>query len=471
MFVGRTRELQLLETAYSSDKSELAVIYGRSGIGRSALVAQFLRNKYQFFSFEAPETVGTSTQLSHFTRRLARHTGDPSLEGTGFQDWYQAFDYATKKVFLQQKDGKKYILFLDELQWMAVGKNALIGLLAHFWDTYWKQHPTMLILCGSVSSFMINNVLRSKTFYGRTTLEINLKGLQPAEAYTILGKRRSFEEAMKYLLVFGSVPKYLEQVDMHQSFNENMNRMCFSKNGGMLQEAETIFHRQFRKPDTYIKIITLLANNRCTSQKISKTSGIRSGGGLSSYIDSLINADMIIPHIPFDKEQGTKLVKYETGDEFLHFYLKYMKPNMHIIRQSESSNLFETVTRRGFHTWLGLAFERFCHKHIGYLAKIMCFSDEVMRAGPLFGKTDERFRIDLVYKRTDKVAVVCEIKYSINEIATTVIPEVQRKCSLLNPPRGFTIRKALISLYGPDKALADSRFFDHSITLRNIFEE
>jgi hypothetical protein len=44
-------------------------------------------------------------------------------------------------------------------------------------------------------------------------------------------------------------------------------------------------------------------------------------------------------------------------------------------------------------------------------------------------KSDERFQIDLIYNRIGKIVVVCEIKFSVNEIPTTVIPEIQRKCA------------------------------------------
>jgi uncharacterized protein len=469
MFTGRTAELQLLEKTYASDKSELAVIYGRRRIGKSALVAQFLHGKPQAFSFEALEDDNTSVQLRHFTRRLAKHLNEPLLEETDFKDWDRAFDYFTRNVLAPRNDETKYIIFLDELQWMAVGKSALIGLLKYYWDNHWKQRPVMLILCGSVSSFMIRNVLRSKAFYGRTTLEINLKGLKPDEAYALLGKKHSLEEVLRYLLVFGAVPKYLEQIDVHKSFNENMNNICFSKNSSMSNEADKIFHSQFRKPDTYFRIMKLLADNFYSGKEIGRKAEIKSGGGLTGYIDNLINADLVIPYTPFDKKPGAKSIKYAMGDEFLHFYLKYMKPNVGLIEHSRSLKIFETVTKPGFEAWLGFAFERFCHKHAGSLAQIMGFADVVIQAGPFFGKSDERFQVDLVYKRTDKMVVVCEIKYSINEIPTTVIPEVQRKCGLLKIPRGFTIQKALISLYGPDKALSDSRYFDHFITIKDIF--
>lgn len=470
MFTGRTTELQLLENAYASDKNELTVIYGRRRIGKSALVAQFLKGKSPVFSFEALEDDTTQAQLGHFTRQLARQLKEPLLDDIVFKDWDKAFDYFTRTA-LSKNGSKKSILFLDELQWMAAGKNSLVALLKYYWDNYWKQRPVMLILCGSVSSFMIRNVLRSKALYGRTTLEINLKGLKPSDAYTLLGKRRSVEEVLTYLLVFGAIPKYLEQVDIHRSFNENINALCFSKNCTMLNEADKLFHSQFRRPDTYFRIIKLLGDNLYTGKEISSKAEIQSGGGLTGYIENLINADLVISYIPFDKAKGAKVLKYALSDEFLRFYLKYIKPNERLIEQSRSLKIFETVTRAGFDVWLGFAFERFCHKQAGLLAQIMGFADEVIQVGPLFGKSDERFQIDLVYKRTDKVIVVCEIKYSVNEISTQIIPEIQRKCSLLKVPRGYTVQKALISLYGPDKSLANSKFLDYSVTVSDIFQK
>ena len=64
---------------------------------------------------------------------------------------------------------------------------------------------------------------------------------------------------------------------------------------------------------------------------------------------------------------------------------------------------------------------------------------------------------------------VCEIKHRNREINTQIIPEMERKCALLQVPRGFSLEKALISLYGPDQALKDSGYFNHFITLEDIF--
>ena len=101
----------------------------------------------------------------------------------------------------------------------------------------------------------------------------------------------------------------------------------------------------------------------------------------------------------------------------------------------------------------------------------MGFGDEVLRAAPYFEKGDSSFQIDLLYKRADKVITVCEIKHYTGRITTKIIPEVEKKCALLKIPNGYTIEKALISLYGPDEALKDSEYFNHFVTLEDIFRQ
>ena len=54
------------------------------------------------------------------------------------------------------------------------------------------------------------------------------------------------------------------------------------------------------------------------------------------------------------------------------------------------------------------------------------------------------------------------------KIGTHIIPAMQRKCALLKVPRGYTLEKALISLYGPDNFLKDTGYFHHLVALDDI---
>ena len=88
---------------------------------------------------------------------------------------------------------------------------------------------------------------------------------------------------------------------------------------------------------------------------------------------------------------------------------------------------------------------------------------------PYFSKNDRHFQIDLLYKRSDKVITLCEIKYHSKPITTAIIPEIERKRSLLTLPKGYSLETALISIYGPDTSLRASEYFDYHVTLNDLF--
>jgi len=98
MFVGRQKELELLEDAYSSPKSELVVIYGRRRIGKSRLIHHFAQGKSRFFPFEAVEGETTQNQIRHFTTALRKHTGDLVLDNVYFKNWEQVFSYMAYRL-------------------------------------------------------------------------------------------------------------------------------------------------------------------------------------------------------------------------------------------------------------------------------------------------------------------------------------------------------------------------------------
>ena len=117
---------------------------------------------------------------------------------------------------------------------------------------------------------------------------------------------------------------------------------------------------------------------------------------------------------------------------------------------------------------MGFAFERFCLKNSNALAEIMGFANQVLNVAPGFGEGDKKFQIDLIYERADQVITACEVKYRHEEIGTKVIAEMEKKCSLLKLPRGYTLERTLITASPPSKALQEAEYFHHIVTLEDI---
>ncbi|OFZ78491.1 MAG: hypothetical protein A2583_05375 [Bdellovibrionales bacterium RIFOXYD1_FULL_53_11] len=464
-FIGRRSELESLEAAYHKSGGRLVAVYGRRRIGKSAIAKKFCTGKSALV-FEALEKKPTSQQIGHFTSQLKTQIDDPLLKQLQFASWQEVFGFLTE--YLRRKSGKT-VVFFDELPWMAVGRTGLVSLLKFYWDNHWKNLDVMLILCGSINSFMVKNVIRSKALYGRFSLEMKIDEFSPKEVHLMLGRKRSKDEALKYLMTLGGVPKYLEEVNTSRSFSQNMNEILFTKHGAMINEIDRIFYSQFKEPQNYRRIAKVLSSGPLSMDGISRKTGMSSGGGLAYYLENLELAGFIGIHAPFDRGPDSRLRKYKLVDAYLLFYFKYIEPNMRVIRDNARTDLFRTLVEPVWKPWTGIAFENMCLKNHVAISSALGFEGEVVWFGPYWERGEKGFQIDLLFRRADKVLTLCELKYSDKPLGPEIIPEVERKCQLIRVPRGFTLERAVIAPYGITAEVEKSGYFHHVMTLEDFF--
>ena len=109
-----------------------------------------------------------------------------------------------------------------------------------WWDLVLQNHPFItLILCGSISTWIDKNIINSTAFFGRVSLYLELTELsipQCRELLNLQGFKGSDLDFFKILCVVGGVPWYLEQIQPHQSADENIKRLCFEKSGLLVHE-------------------------------------------------------------------------------------------------------------------------------------------------------------------------------------------------------------------------------------------
>ena len=130
---------------------------------------------------------------------------------------------------------------------MAAGQTKLISLLKFYWDNHWKKLKVQLVLCGSICSYMLTKVIKSRALYGRIDLQLQMLPLGPIHISHILKNKLSKNEVIKYMLLFGGLPKYFELINTKYSFDHNIQNLCFEKNSYFSQEFDKIFYSQFRK--------------------------------------------------------------------------------------------------------------------------------------------------------------------------------------------------------------------------------
>ncbi|MCP4346614.1 MAG: AAA family ATPase [Desulfobacterales bacterium] len=172
MFIGRERELSLLNELWQRPHASFVVCKGRRRIGKSTLIQQFGRSAEIFMEFQgaAPDTgISNQDQMNIFADQLCIQTEIPRFQP---DSWHQIFSFAAMTV---RQDRKTVILF-DEISWMAGKSKTFSAQLKIAWDTKFKKFSNLvLVICGSVSSWIDENILNNTGFMGRVSLELTLE--------------------------------------------------------------------------------------------------------------------------------------------------------------------------------------------------------------------------------------------------------------------------------------------------------
>lgn len=464
MFVGRKQELESLNSSYQEKIGRLIVIYGRRRIGKSELIHHFLQNK-NYLYIDGLENERTPAQIRNFVNQLAIQTAKPHLLNTQFKDWFSLFNYLTENVFSSKN---KYVLALDELQWMAAGQSKLVHQIKSFWDQHWRKQGVLLILCGSIAHYMIKNVVKSKALYGRIDQQIHLKEMSLSEIHQFL-PNKSPQEILRYMLVFGGIPKYYDILKKNISFEKNINKLCFCKDGFFVDEVDKIFYSQFKEHLTYKKIAELLVSKNYTLEEIAKKIKYSSGGSLKGYLDHLEMAGFCRRYQDIFTE-SRKGQRYKLVDPFLRFYYSQMTPNLNLIMHNQERDLYNQLIKPKINPAMGFAFENFCMNNAETIAQLIGIENLVTAYGSHLSK-EAQVQFDLIYIRSDSTLSVCEIKYYNEPVSTQVIREMDRKLSKLIVPRGYSIEKVLITVNGADQPVKDSGFFDKIIKVEDFLHK
>ncbi len=458
-FVGRAPELEALEGLLSRAGPAIGVIHGRRRIGKSLLIQKALEGR-RALTFEGIENRPKKDQIETFRFQLARQAGERAA-GAPTLSWGDAL--CRLSPLLERRPA---CVVLDEFQWLANYRREIVSDLKMVWDQYLaKIAGVKLILCGSIASFMTTKVVRSSALYGRTDLELHLKGFDLGEACELL-RDQGLDEVIEACLYFGDVPKYLELVRDYPSVRAAVSELAFRENGYFLGEYDRIFTGHFGRNPDFQKIVQALAESPegLFRLQVAQRAGVDAGGGLSGKLADLEAAGFVSSVVPVDKDEGSRLIKYQLDDAYLRFYFAFIRPNLKRIRSGAQPELFARLSQAGrFHAWRGKAFERLCLRHAGRIAEILGFSGIDFSFGPYFrapSRDREGLQIDLLFQRADDVLTLCEMKCSVAPVGMKVVQEVERKAELLQ--RAFpskTVQRVLVLHGEPSRDLARSGAF------------
>ena len=446
MFIGREKELESLKLLLDKNTASLVACRGRRRIGKSTLFKEFAkREKLGFISIEGlgPRKGQTNAdQLRNFGERLARETKSRIVIP---ENWNEAFALLSKRI---PKRGRQLVL-LDEISWMGKHDPDFPGYLKNGWDDELKNHDNLiLVICGSVSSWVRRNLLDSATFGGRFSRDIVLKELPLrlcAEFWRNRKRDLSCRELIDVLSVTGGVPRYLEEINPSLSAAENIRLMCFSPDGPLFKDFSAMFGEVFGE-SAKVKgdILRVIADGAMGLSEIAEALGVERGGSLSESLDELCEAGFVARDgvLNLRTWKKSKLVKYRLCDNYVRFYLKYIEPHLSDIKEGRFE--FESLSELpGWNTIMGFQFENLVLNRVMDFKSALHLDGAIFRsAAPYRSKGKGGAQVDLMIQ-TDEVLYIVEVKRR-RQIKASVTDEVKAKLAKLSKPRSISLRKGLI---------------------------
>ena len=465
ILIGRDYESGLLEKYIASEKSEFIAVYGRRRVGKTFFIRKVLENR-MCFAVSGVANVGINDQLTNFYLSMRQYFSKTVRQNS----WLEAFDELRRQ--LEKSSLKTKILFIDEMPWLDTARSGFIAALEHFWNSWGSaQKNVKMIVCGSATSWMIDNLINSRGgLHNRVTHQICIEPFtldQCKEYFKTYKFAFGIREITDCYMVFGGVPYYLSLMDKTLSVAQNIDKLFFAKNADLRYEADNLFRSLFLHSEDYVTIVSTLGKKMkgLTRAQLLETTKLQNNARFTSMLKELEQCGFIRSYTPFDGAKRSVL--YQLVDSFVNFNIHFASQNNY----QDEEYWTHSLNSGKYNAWSGYAFEILCLNHTAQIKKALSIAGIQSKVCSWLSKGDNGSQIDLLIDRADQTVNLCELKYYRTEYELTKADEknIDNKLQqfLSQTKTVKSIRLTMITSFGikPNKY---SGYIQNSLTLSDL---
>lgn len=429
IFIGRKKELKLLEELYNSQKFEMLILRGRIKVGKSYLLNHFSKKYQNNTVFFTADKSAEKSNVKSFCEELNNVLKFGTFLNS-FETWKDVFSFF-KDIELKQR----LVIIIDEFTYLHSSNPAFDSILQNAIDRVLKQKNVFLILCGSEVS-TIEDIIddSTKPLYGRKTAELKLEPFSYLEAKEFFPKY-SNEEALTVYSILGGTPLYLSLFDDSLSIRENIIKNCLSTTGYLFNEVENLLRMELKETSFY-KNIMLAINSGASNLNTIRDKVGEDSAKISKYISVLINLGYIKKEIPCGEKDRIRNTLYSISDNYFAFYFAFIFKHRNILNGFISPEIFyeKEMTNEKLNAFIGKRFEDICKAYLKqqfYLGEMPFYPQEIGRwwgNNPILKKQEE---IDIL-ALDDENAIICECKYTNEKFDLKQLKDLEQSALCIN---------------------------------------
>lgn len=369
-FAGRDSELDFLERQYDRTGSQLIVVYGNKGVGKTRLLQEFCRDReWKYYLARACSEKEQRYQWS-------------CEQGEAFPFLEEPLSYGMLlKNACPEESGTKKVLILDEFHSMVKGGTSFFQEVVQFVRERTADAPVMLVLVTSASGWVENS------FVGKIGgLAASISGFLkvrelPFSEISSLFPEFSWEDRLGLYSVLGGIPGYWKDFSPEVSFQENLLKNVLRKESRLYREFSFYVEQELREPAVYNTILATLARDCCKLNDIHRHTGF-SRAKISVYLKNLMELDLVEKVSSYETDGWKNVQKgiYRIENSYVKFYYRYLFPNQSFLQMVSPKVFWEEKVKPDFYQFLEEAYRRICRQAAGR---------ELKQTGEWLGKEEQ----------------------------------------------------------------------------------
>ncbi len=384
MFTGRTQELERLEAFYTSGRSGIVVLYGRSGIGKTTLARRFLQGKNAVYY--TARRVTTEEQL------LCMKAEWKTASAT---DFYEALT----ALYEEKQGAGTLVLVLDEFRNLLEDSSAFLSGFLRFYAEHHGDGSVLVLLLSSSVNWVENEM--AGALGGAARLVQGFLKLKEFSFMELAGyhKESSVQANIYTGAVLGGVPAYLRLWNEKESFRENIIRLFLAEDALLYAEAEHYLKKELRELSAYNTILAALAQGKYKLNDIYAQTGF-SRAKISVYLKNLTELDCTEKLFSFDTSEYKSVQKglYRIREPFLRFWYRFIYPNLSEIAIGNGEQVYDTAIAPYLTEYVREAFSHVCSEYLQVMNRYGQLEDSFGTFGVWYGKSG---KIDVLAKAED----------------------------------------------------------------------
>lgn len=327
-FAGRETELNYLNQYYTAEGSQIVVVYGQKGVGKTTLLRAFGKDKA--CAYYVARSCSDREQRYQWAKEIGFE------ENGGDEAKFPEYEEIFAQIAVDVSNDEKMVWVIDEFHHLIKGENTFFTRLIQFVKN--SKVPVLVVLNSSASGWVENNMvgkIGSEAANISGFLKVrDLSVRQMSELYSSYNE----DDCIQLYAILGGVPGLWNRTDSTLSARDNIIRNMLSPYSALYSEMTSCLLEDLRETAVYNTILATMATGSNKLNDIYHHTGF-SRAKISVYLKNLMEIDLV---------EKVGAGTYRITKPHVRFYFCYIYPNQSLLEELTSEQFYMEVVEEAF---------------------------------------------------------------------------------------------------------------------------